>query len=79
MTGGDQDGGLTSAMVAERVARGEVNAAARRTSRSLLEIVRANVLTRSAASRQADVMPLAVEAPCAITTVPSSPSSAAPP
>jgi cation-transporting ATPase E len=43
---GDQGGGLTSAMVGERVARGEVNAAARRTSRSLLEIVRANVLTR---------------------------------
>ena len=34
---------------------------------------------RSAASRQADVIPLAVDAPCAITTVPSSPSSAAPP
>src|SRR5262249_13611223 len=34
-------------------------------------------LTRSAASRQADVTPLAVEAPCAITTVPSNPSSAA--
>jgi cation-transporting P-type ATPase E len=46
MTGGDQDGGLTSAMVAERVARGEVNEAARRTSRSVTEIVRANVLTR---------------------------------
>jgi cation-transporting ATPase E len=38
--------GLTSAMVAERTARGEVNDAARRTSRSALEIVRANVLTR---------------------------------
>jgi cation-transporting ATPase E len=46
MTGGDQDGGLTSAMVAERVARGEVNEAARRSSRSVTEIVRANVLTR---------------------------------
>jgi cation-transporting P-type ATPase E len=46
MTGGGQDGGLTSAMVAERVARGEVNEAARRTSRSVTEIVRANVLTR---------------------------------
>ena len=46
MTGGDQDGGLTGAMVAERVARGEVNDAARRTSRSVAEIVRANVLTR---------------------------------
>jgi cation-transporting P-type ATPase E len=46
MTGGDQGGGLTSAMVAERVARGEVNDAARRTSRSVTEIVRANVLTR---------------------------------
>src|SRR5215469_2020070 len=46
VTDHDQGGGLTSAMVAERVARGEVNDAARRTSRSLLEIVRANVLTR---------------------------------
>jgi cation-transporting ATPase E len=46
MTGGDQGGGLTSAMVAERVTRGEVNDAARRTSRSVTEIVRANVLTR---------------------------------
>jgi cation-transporting ATPase E len=46
MIGGDQGGGLTSAMVAERVARGEVNDAARRTSRSVAEIVRANVLTR---------------------------------
>ena len=46
MTGGDRGGGLTSAMVAERVARGEVNDAARRTSRSVAEIVRANVLTR---------------------------------
>jgi len=33
-------------MVAERVARGEVNDAARRTSRSVTEIVRANVLIR---------------------------------
>jgi cation-transporting P-type ATPase E len=46
MTGRDQGSGLTSAMVAERVARGEVNDAARRTSRSVAEIVRANVLTR---------------------------------
>jgi cation-transporting ATPase E len=46
MTGGDQGGGLTSAMVAERAAQGEVNDAARRTSRSVAEIVRANVLTR---------------------------------
>jgi cation-transporting P-type ATPase E len=46
MTGPGQGGGLTSAMVAERAARGEVNDAARRTSRSVLEIVRANVLTR---------------------------------
>jgi len=46
MTGGDLGGGLTSAMVAERAARGEVNDAARRTSRSVTEIVRANVLTR---------------------------------
>jgi cation-transporting ATPase E len=46
VVGSDQGGGLTSAMVAERAARGEVNDAARRTSRSVLEIVRANVLTR---------------------------------
>ena len=46
MTSRDQGSGLTSAMVAERVARGEVNDAARRTSRSVTEIVRANVLTR---------------------------------
>ena len=46
MTGRDQSSGLTSAMVAERAARGEVNDAARRTSRSVTEIVRANVLTR---------------------------------
>jgi len=38
--------GLTSAEVGERVARGEVNRLAERTSRSLGEIVRANVLTR---------------------------------
>jgi cation-transporting ATPase E len=46
VTGGDQASGLTSAAVAERAARGEVNDAARRTSRSVMEIVRANVLTR---------------------------------
>jgi len=46
MTGRGQSSGLTSAMVAERAARGEVNDAARRTSRSVTEIVRANVLTR---------------------------------
>ena len=38
--------GLTGAEVAERVARGEVNDAGERTSRTLLEIVRANVFTR---------------------------------
>ena len=38
--------GLTSAEVAERVARGEVNRLSERTSRSIGEIVRANVLTR---------------------------------
>ncbi|CAL9526857.1 HAD-IC family P-type ATPase [Streptomyces sp. Tu 3180] len=38
--------GLTSAEVAERVARGQVNDVPVRSSRSLLEIVRANVLTR---------------------------------
>src|SRR6266480_3523605 len=38
--------GLTEAEVAERVARGDVNTADERTSRSLGEIVRANVLTR---------------------------------
>ena len=38
--------GLTSAMAAERAARGEANDAARRTSRSVRDIVRANVLTR---------------------------------
>jgi cation-transporting ATPase E len=39
-------GGLTAAEVAERVARGEVNDAGDRTSRTLTEIVRANVFTR---------------------------------
>lgn len=39
-------GGLTSAQVAERVSRGEVNDAARRTSRPVSDIIRANVLTR---------------------------------
>ncbi|MFE9773969.1 HAD-IC family P-type ATPase [Streptomyces sp. NPDC005931] len=38
--------GLTSAEVAERVARGQVNDVPVRSSRSLTEIVRANVLTR---------------------------------
>ncbi|MEV6261404.1 HAD-IC family P-type ATPase [Streptomyces sp. NPDC051784] len=38
--------GLTSAEVAERVARGEVNDVPVRSSRSVTEIVRANVLTR---------------------------------
>ena len=38
--------GLTAAEVAERVALGEVNVADDRTSRTLIEIVRANVLTR---------------------------------
>ncbi|MGV4890910.1 HAD-IC family P-type ATPase [Streptomyces viridosporus] len=38
--------GLTSAEVAERVARGQVNDVPVRSSRSLLEIVRANVFTR---------------------------------
>jgi hypothetical protein len=46
VTSHDQGSGLTRAMVAERVARGEVNDAARRTSRSVTEIVRTNVLTR---------------------------------
>ena len=40
------DRGLTTAEVAERVARGEVNRLSERTSRSIGEIVRANVLTR---------------------------------
>ncbi|MFJ8199913.1 HAD-IC family P-type ATPase [Streptomyces sp. NPDC096152] len=39
-------GGLTAAEVAERVARGQVNDVPVRSSRSLTEIVRANVLTR---------------------------------
>ncbi|MFS0692690.1 HAD-IC family P-type ATPase [Streptomyces nitrosporeus] len=39
-------GGLSSAEVAERVARGEVNDVPVRSSRSVTEIVRANVLTR---------------------------------
>ncbi|MYU48116.1 cation-translocating P-type ATPase, partial [Streptomyces sp. SID7803] len=38
--------GLTSAEVAERIARGEVNDVPVRSSRSLTEIVRANVFTR---------------------------------
>ena len=38
--------GLTSAQVAERVARGQVNEVGERTSRSIGEIIRANVLTR---------------------------------
>ena len=38
--------GLTAAEVAERVARGEANDVADRTSRTLTEIVRANVFTR---------------------------------
>ena len=48
-TGGvhvDHPTGLTSAQVAERVARGQVNEVGERTSRSIGEIVRANVLTR---------------------------------
>ncbi|GAA2270637.1 magnesium-transporting ATPase [Streptomyces ruber] len=39
-------GGLTGAEVAERVARGEVNDVPARSSRSLADIVRANVFTR---------------------------------
>src|SRR3954469_19034420 len=39
-------GGLTSAEVAERVTRGQVNDVPVRSSRSLGEIVRANVFTR---------------------------------
>ncbi|MFE2040776.1 HAD-IC family P-type ATPase [Streptomyces sp. NPDC059477] len=39
-------GGLTSAEVAERVARGQVNDVPVRSSRSLAEIIRANVFTR---------------------------------
>jgi len=42
----DHPTGLTSAQVAERVARGQVNEVGERTSRSIGEIVRANVLTR---------------------------------
>lgn len=42
----DRAGGLTSAEVAERVARGEVNDVPVRNSRSLADIVRANVFTR---------------------------------
>ena len=38
--------GLTAAEVAERIARGETNESAERTSRTLSEIVRANVFTR---------------------------------
>ncbi len=38
--------GLTAAEVSERVARGETNTSAERTSRTLTEIVRANVFTR---------------------------------
>ena len=38
--------GLTAAEVAERVARGQVNDSGERTSRTLEEIVRANVFTR---------------------------------
>ncbi len=38
--------GLTTAEVAERVARGEVNDVPVRSSRSATEIVRSNVLTR---------------------------------
>ncbi|MEV0007531.1 HAD-IC family P-type ATPase [Streptomyces sp. NPDC047973] len=41
-----RQGGLTTAEVAERVARGEVNDVPVRSSRSVTEIVRANVLTR---------------------------------
>ncbi|MBD0707291.1 MULTISPECIES: cation-translocating P-type ATPase [unclassified Streptomyces] len=41
-----RSGGLTSAEVAERVARGEVNDVPVRSSRSTREIVRANVFTR---------------------------------
>ncbi|MGE5136317.1 MAG: HAD-IC family P-type ATPase [Gemmatimonadota bacterium] len=45
MSGGGPGKGLTSAEVAGRVARGEVNRAARRTSRPVGDIIRANVLT----------------------------------
>jgi len=41
-----QQSGLTSAQVAQRVTNGETNDTARRTSRPVSHIVRANVLTR---------------------------------
>jgi cation-transporting P-type ATPase E len=41
-----QAGGLTSAQVAQRAARGEANDAARRSSRPVSSIIRANVVTR---------------------------------
>ena len=41
-----QHSGLTSAQVAQRTAEGETNDTARRTSRPVSDIVRANVLTR---------------------------------
>ncbi|WP_329386228.1 HAD-IC family P-type ATPase [Streptomyces sp. NBC_01716] len=41
-----RDPGLTAAEVAERVARGEVNDVPVRSSRSMVEIIRANVFTR---------------------------------
>ncbi|WP_406285439.1 HAD-IC family P-type ATPase [Streptomyces sp. NBC_00209] len=44
--GGAPGRGLTAAEVAERISRGEVNDVPVRSSRSLTEIVRANVLTR---------------------------------
>ena len=40
------DGGLTAAEVQERVARGATNDTGERTSRTLSEIIRANVFTR---------------------------------
>ena len=40
------DDGLTAAEVSERIARGEVNRADERNSRTIGEIVRANVFTR---------------------------------
>ncbi|MGX2995377.1 HAD-IC family P-type ATPase [Streptomyces sp. JNUCC 64] len=46
LPGGTAATGLTSAQVAERVARGEVNDVPVRSSRSVTDIVRANVLTR---------------------------------
>ena len=45
-TTAERQTGLTSAEVADRVARGQVNALTERTSRSLAEIFKANVLTR---------------------------------